>query len=278
MKLRSKPSKQQNIMAAICAVILGISAGSQANAQSFGIKFLGQTTDPVTGSAGVVPISGWNNIANATYNSGTVLSSDGSSSATLTLAGPGAHNTWRSSGGVLTGGNDSLMNGYMDLGGGVNGTATASISGLVSGSVYDVFIYDFSDQTRPSNNGDWLSNYSVNGGAVSYVPTLGVGTSAYDATSATVGGAFSGFVQGTTYSTNFNTGTANASDFGNYIEFLNVTATGGVITIAGNPDTANTFRSPLNGFEIVAVPEPSIAGLSVLGGLLALVAVRRCSK
>ena len=269
---------QKSVLTAICAAILSISICNQTNAQSFGIKFLGQTTDPVTGSAGVVPISGWNNIANATYNSGTVLSSDGLSSATLTLAGPGAHNTWRSSGGVLTGGNDSLMNGYMDLGGGVNGTATATISGLVSGSLYNVFIYDYSDQTRPSNNGDWLSNYSVNGGAVSYVPTLGVGTSTYDATSATVGGAFSSFVQGTTYAANFNTGTANASDFGNYIEFLNVTATGGVITIAGNPDTANTWRSPLNGFEIVAVPEPSMAALSVVGGLLTLGFIRRRNK
>jgi len=51
--------------------------------QAYGIKFLGNTTDPVTGTAGAFPISGWNNIANASYTSGTVNSSDGSGAATL---------------------------------------------------------------------------------------------------------------------------------------------------------------------------------------------------
>lgn len=258
----------------ICAAFVGISICNQANAQNYGIKFLGSTTDPVTGSAGVVSISGWNNIANGTYNSGTVLSSDGLSSATLTLAGTAAHNTWRSTGGVMTGGNDSLMNGYMDVTKGSSSTIT--LSGLASGGLFNVYLYTFGDQTRPSNSGDLLPNYSVNG-TTYYMPTLGVGTSTYNATTTSVGGPFSSFVQGTTYSINTTNSTINASDFGNYLEIMNVSATGGVITIGGGLDTT-TWRSPLNGFEIVAVPEPTVTALSLMGGLLTLGLVRRRNK
>lgn len=255
---------QSSILTSICAIFYGILVHQTANAQNFGINFLGNTpADPVTGTAGVVPLTGWNNIDNTTYASGTIVADD-SSTATLTLSGASTGG-WRSSG-TGDGGNGSLMDGYMDIGN--TGAGTAVISGLANGQLYDIYLYTFGDATRPGNNGDLLPNYEVNG-TIYYVPTLGVGTSTYDATATTVGGPFSGFVQGTTYNANFNTATANASDFGNYIEIQGVAAVGGELTISGGVDDTS-FRSPLNGIEIVAVPEPAAmaltaAGLAILG-------------
>ena len=255
----------------ISSIIIGLLAGTEAQAQKYGINFLGNTpADTITGAAGVVSISGWNNIANQTYSSGTITA-DNFSTANLTLSGSAA-NGWRSSG-TGNGGNGSLMDGYMDITAG--GTGTAVISGLVSGQLFDIYLYTFGDQVRPSNGGDKLPNYSVNG-TTYYVPTLGVGTSTFNATAATVGGSFSGFIQATTYNANFNTATANASDFGNYIKIKNVAATGGILTIAGGSDTT-TWRSPLNGIELVAVPEPTTLALSAVG-LTMLGLIRRRNK
>ena len=128
--------------------------------QSFGIKFLGNTTDAVTGTAGVLPISGWNNIADATYTVGTIYSSDGTVSATLTRSGPGMANTWNS-GAFSDGENDSLMDGYQDAGQN-GGPATNVISGL-AGSAYDVYLYTGGDVARPSSGTDYLPNYTING-------------------------------------------------------------------------------------------------------------------
>ena len=89
--------------------------GSPVKADSFGIHFLGNTTDRVTGTAGVVPISGWTNIANANnvFTSGTIRSSDGTVAAMLTLSGSGRANGWNS-GTTADGGDGSLMRGYCD--------------------------------------------------------------------------------------------------------------------------------------------------------------------
>ena len=262
---------KSKILSTICTVLVGVLVHQTANAQNFGVNFLGNTpSDPITGAAGVVSLTGWNNIANQTYTSGTITA-DNFSTANLTLSGSAA-NGWRSSG-TGNGGNGSLMDGYMDITAG--GTGTAVISGLVSGQLFDIYLYTFGDQVRPSNGGDKLPNYSVNG-TTYYVPTLGVGTSTFNATAATVGGSFSGFIRATTYNANFNTATANASDFGNYIKIQNVAATGGILTIAAGSDTT-TWRSPLNGIELVAVPEPTTLALSAVG-LTMLGLIRRRNK
>ena len=59
---------------------------------AYGVQFLGSANDPVTGYAGVLPINGWNSIANASIASGSqvyITCSDGSQLATLTLSGRG---------------------------------------------------------------------------------------------------------------------------------------------------------------------------------------------
>jgi hypothetical protein len=114
--------------------------GETAKAEFFGIHFLGNTTDGVTGTAGVVPVLGCNNITNVNhvFTSGTIRSSDGTVSATLTLSGSNRANGWNS-GTAADGRNGSLMRGYYDAM--ANGPATVTISGL-TGSSYTVYILE----------------------------------------------------------------------------------------------------------------------------------------
>jgi len=235
----------------VFAVLLGATACRHVDGQSFGVNFLGNSGDSVTGSAGVVAIGNWNNIANTNFTSGSIQSSDGLSSVALSLSGGGSANGWHS-GTTSDGGNGSLLDGYIDAG--TTSTGTATISGL-TGSLYDVYIYDEGDSVRPSNNGDYLPNYAVNG------------TTYYTATLAG-GGSFNGFVEGGIALANNNTYPTDLT-YGNYIEIQGVDPIAGAITISANSDT-QTWRSPFNGFELVSVPEPSMAGLSLVGGLLVL--------
>ena len=202
--------------------------------QAFGIKFLGSTTDPVTTTAGVFPISGWNNIANGSYTAGTIYSSDGSVAATLTLSGSGSDNTWNS-GAFSDGGNSSLMDGYQDAG--QNNPATDVISGL-TGAAYDVYLYSGGDNARPSSATDYLPNYTING-TTYYTATL----KGYD--------AILQMVQGVPTSQNSNT-YPTTQTAGHYIKINNVVPVGGKITITANSDSL-TYRSPLNGIELVSV-------------------------
>jgi len=226
------------IGAAVFAII--ITATNPAPAESFGIKFLGDTNAPVMNNAGVVAITNWNNIANTTFTTGIINSSDGSVSATLAMSGSGRGNGWNSAS-AADGGNGSLMDGYDDAG--VNAPITNIISGL-TGPAYTVYIYAEGDEPRPSNASDWLPNYTVNG--IRYY-------------TATTGGAFSGFVPGGLTLINTNK-YPNPLAYGNYIEIDEVTPIAGVITISANSDN-QTWRSPLNGIEILA--DPTLADIAI---------------
>ena len=236
-----------------CALV----GAESARAEMFGVHYLGNaTSDTVTGTAGVVPISGWNNVDQSSFGSGTILSSGGTFSATLTLSGSGAGFGWNS-GMTGDGGNGSLLNGYNDAG--INNPSTSTITGL-TGTTYDVYLYTFADTARPGNGGDWLPNYTVNG-TTYYTATMGGG------------GTFSGFIEGGITFVNSNTFPTSLT-YGNYIKISGVSTVGNSITITTNGDN-QSWRSPFNGFELVAVavPEPSSTALILTG--LALVGFMR---
>jgi Glycosyl hydrolase family 76/Immunoglobulin I-set domain len=218
----------------VTAVFSPPSTNPVSAVKAFGIKFLGNTTDSVTNTAGIYPISGWNNIANGSYTSGTIYSSDGSVAATLTLSGSGSDNTWKS-GIYPDGGNFSLMDGYQDAG--QNNPATDVISGL-TGAAYDVYLYTGGDNARPSSGTDYLPNYTING-TIYYTATL----KGYD--------SMLKMVQGVPTSQNSNT-YPTAQMAGHYLKISNVVPIGGKITITANADNL-TYRSPLNGIELVSV-------------------------
>lgn len=59
-----------------------------SKAQNYAVHFLGNSSDPISTTAGVAPLSGWNNISNETFTTGSITSCDGSQTAALTLSGP----------------------------------------------------------------------------------------------------------------------------------------------------------------------------------------------
>ena len=234
------------LLAAGLAIVLYLAVLPQTGkAERVGINFLGNATaQTVVNPAGVLALTNWNNITNTTYTSGTIYAEDNSGALTLTMNGPGRHNGWNN-GTTADGADASLMRGYCDAG--INGAVTNVISGFTY-SNYTVYIYCQGDARRPGNGGDWLPNYSVNG--ISYY-------------TATLGGAFTGYVQGGVALSNTNT-YPPALTYGNYIEIDNVKPVGGVITVCANADN-HTWRSPINAIEIfsnsVATP-PAILSQS----------------
>ena len=223
-------------MAVSLALILMAAVGA-ANGESFGIKFLGNTTDSVTGIAGVVPVSGWNNItnANSVFIAGTIRSSDGAVSATLSLSGSGRANGWNS-GTAADGANGSLMRGYCDA----MGTApvTVTISGL-TGSSYTIYLYTQGDGQRPGSGSDWIPNYTINGSTIC-TPTIAP--------------TFKRFIQSGMILANTNTFPTSLAN-GNCIRWNNGVPNNGVITISANTDN-RSYRSPLNGIELVLNTNP----------------------
>jgi hypothetical protein len=253
-------------------IMLGMTAGyvSVARAELWGVKYLGRTTSTndsvaiggtgpslVTGVAGVVPISGWNNITNyldstgVSYTNGTIFSSDGSLTATLTISGSvkgDGSGGWQS-GSTNDGGDGSLADGYLDLGANIGAGAVTNIISGLTGSSYTLYVYNYSDASHPGNGGDYLANYSANG-IIYYAPQYGNGPTTYDAAGVPVGGPFSGWIKATATLINYNTPVANTNYFGNYLEIDNVQPVNGVIKFIGQANN-QSWRSPLDGFELV---------------------------
>lgn len=244
---------------------LALASSLTAHAESYGIHFLGTTTDPVTGIAGVVPIGNFNNITQAAATFTLNNSAGTLSAATLTLSGPAAAKGYTTGGPVGTGGNDSLIHGYIDSGNsGTQGSVTLTLAGL-TGSSYDLYIYTQGDAPRPTNLGDGLPQYTVNG---------------TDYFAAILGGAYGGsLIQAGTQSTELAAYPGGPATKGNYVYVPGVVPTvGGTITIVTNSNDA-TFRSPVNGLELVAVPEPSSYALMFagLGALFFMFRIRRAA-
>ncbi|HEY4417610.1 MAG TPA: hypothetical protein VGO57_18105 [Verrucomicrobiae bacterium] len=263
----SSPNRRalgHGIVSKFSAILAVMALVYPLQAQNYGIKFLGnQTTDLVTTNAGVVPIPGWNNINNGSFTSGAVTSSDGSQSATLTLSGTEKGNAW-SSGISGDGANNSLMHGYMDCG--INGNATATITGLPDGQLFNVYIYSYGDQSRPQNTsgGDWLPNFSVNGGATNYFPERGYGSSIYTAERSYGGNGFTGTFILATSTNRQSFRPIVPATYGNYLVISNVVPVGGVITVGPAADQT-TSRSPLNGIEVVPNDSSASFGIHFLG-------------
>lgn len=238
-------------------------AGLTAQAQNYGIHFLGNTADPVTGVSGVVPMGGYNNITQAAA-SFPITDAAGLNAATLTLSGPGAGRGF-SNATVGNGANFSLMHGYLDAGGtggaGATGTGTSSVTLTLSNltrPAYDLYVFTLGDAARPGNLGDGLPQYTVNG---------------TDYFAAVQGGAFSGtFVRDGTQSTQLTQfPNPNTLTQGNYLLVQGVVPVNGTITLVTNTDN-RTFRSPVNGLELIAVPEPSTVVIGLVGLVGAVVA------
>lgn len=266
MKIQIKKIWQLVVVAVV------MSSTSLLHADSWGVKYLGRSTSTnsavanggtgptlVTNTAGVVPISGWNNITNylnsthVSYTNGTIHSSDGLLTATLTISGAtqgDGSGGWQS-GAPNDGGDGSLVAGYMDLGANIGAHAVTNIISGLPGTNYTLYVYIYSDNSHPGNGGDYLPNYSANG-IIYYAPQYGNGTTTFDVDVVPVGGPFTGWRKAKATLSNYNTRVVSTNDFGNYLEIDNVIPTqpGGVVTFIGQANN-QSWRSPLDGFELV---------------------------
>ena len=231
------------------------------------------------GTAGVVPLAEWNNVANESYPLGTPMNifsgtGPGGGLATLNITGTEALNGWASSTTNGDGGSSSLMDGFMDAGNQGGTPAVITVGGLNNSTTYNVYIYDMGDNSRPLDGTDGLPNYSVNGTKY-YAPTLG-GTngSTWDLEDEEVGGTNFidiGFLETTTQPANDLNPDVSVTHFGDYTEITGVSPVSGVITIAPESDTTS-FRSSVNGFELVPASGPSF-GVHFLGSTADPVAI-----
>jgi hypothetical protein len=208
-----------------------------------------------TDMAGVVPQANWNNLNGASGSASSLLANLGGSPIatpiTVTWSSP---NTWSTTGrgeennGFPAGGDRTLLTGYIDTGNTAATTASVMISGLDSsftGPGYDVYVYV-------------LGGVGGRGGAYTIGSTTLFGTAA------------------TNPSMHVQDPGVNGTDVGTYLRFTGLTSDSFTLIADASVAGAN-FRAPIDGIQIVAVPEPAPLALLALGcaGLLVLVRRRR---
>jgi len=261
----------------------GAAAATQASAaaNSIGINFVGGSQVGVGGSsgggavnsmqlsefAGVVPQAFWNNAGIGGQANNSVNESGTLAAGTLTDSSgtpvPALMCTWNAQNTFSTyvadnAGSFRMMKGYLDSSG-VSGpyassTTTVTIANLPSSYVtsgYDVILY-FDGLINVATTQDRVGRYRVFDGPTNSGTMLGE--------------IFGRDPAGVDFSGNYiqASGTSIASvSAGNYVRFSGLHASTITVDAFGSADTVP--RAPINGIQIVAIPEPCAAALAALG-------------
>jgi len=273
---------------AFIAAVATLSVTGVASAASIGVNYVDNGNDGVQNGAAdalaaaeVAGVSGyaqpnWNNLGR--WGNPTSLNDGFGVMSGVSVTWDSA-NTWNSGVGTSTP-NNKLMTGYLDATGQPNNPASpysgwdnankpdAYVTGLGAwlaghgAPSYSVLIYTDGDATEGRIGEYWLQNASGSDfGALTLGSDLTSHIFAKD--SANFSGAFIQ-VPGTANSV------GNAVD-GNYVLFTGLTADSFLMRTE-----EQTFRSQINGFQIIAeVPEPGSVALLGLGGLSFVLARRR---
>lgn len=237
-------------LACLCCV-------SPSEAVTIGISHVGPgdgqwgsdgTASPVTLPAGVVLQSNWNNIEDATGLLNDLMDSAGNPT-TADVEWSSALGTW-DTGGAMASGDEQLMHGYLDAD---NRGATLTISDLppeITARGYDLYIY------HESQGGDGRVGYYHIESNPSALTTIWANDMA-----GTFGEGGVGFVEDG-YGTQ---ALAEAGDGGNYVVFRNMISDGFTLEAMG---ITGTPRMPIQGVQIVPIPEPSTLVLAGIGLLV----------
>jgi PEP-CTERM motif len=208
--------------------------------------------------AGAVPAANWNNEGPSQQTTAVgIVNNLGAAAANLSYTAP---NNWAATATAPGGGaNADLMSGYLDnLQNGGSITVTG-LSALFTGGGYQDLVYQNADSA----------------GSFGYTVTDNAGhtRTAYGLQTAGAGGNYplAGGTNGFAGSTSANP--AGPGSAANYVILSGLTGSNFTITAAAG--TTGDGRVRPNGFQIVAVPEPSAAALAALGGLGLLARRRR---
>jgi hypothetical protein len=237
--------KIRTVFVCICLSVAfsALDAAGQSIAINFGADEPAGARSDVLGPAGVLGTANWNNLEGASGSATGLVNSDGG--ATGASVEWVSNNTWSSTGrgeenNTAPPGDDrNLMTGYLDTAGAGGQGVEVILSGLSSAidqPAYDVYVYMKGGVI--GRGGD----YVIGGDIQTHEDTA-----PFDGT----------YVLGPT---------------GDYLVFLGIS--GDSFTLTTIPTIGSPERAPVNGIEILGVPEPGSIVLAV-GGLLFLALFRR---
>lgn len=241
-----------------CALLGTLLAVSNAGAAIISFNFTDNGTpestmlpDDVAGAPGVA-VANWNNlnVNGAGPTSRDSLIYDNGASVL------GASVTWQTDLGqwrlphAVEDGHDRMWKGYLDS----QNSATITVTGLSFDTPYDVYIY-----FDGANASQWrIANFAIGDvsafGEDSENTNWGAGQNEAK--------LYQIPVPGTGGNQPFPTSPNNSE--GNYVILRGITGSDFVINVTNGPN-AGTARAPVNGFQIVPVPEPTAAALGLLG-------------
>ncbi len=242
--------------AILTAAVLTVSAEA-AVGPSIGVNFAGGSfggaptdmfPDDVAGVSGFAQAN-YNNVGGQTGGPISLFDSDGLATAvTLTFSGAG---TWGTNIPTDTP-NGRLMNGYVD--GTDNGTNTYTFDNVPDGN-YTLLIYSMPDGFDGRDESLSITTGVVNVGPTTYFLSAEAGAEY----------TINGFVRATA------TELDGPGAIGNYIQFDDISPSGGTVSITG---TSLNFRNFSNGIQLVPTPEPS-AAIALVSGAGMLLGLRR---
>jgi len=225
-----------------------------SEASMIGINFHGGTNGRKIGTkeAGVEPQTNWNDVAWWTF---TALRDSTGLATAVSVTTDTTKHTYNSYVSVDPpyGGNDYLMRGYIYPSGASMTVTVAGLGQTFTHHGYDVIVY-FDGPNGGTKDVDWVTAYAINDGVTT--------ATVYGKDAKTAG--WSGtFIQA------FGTSTNDATP-GNYVRFTGLTS--GTFTLTATPVTGS---GPINGLQIIALPEPASLALVGVGLAATLVARRR---
>ena len=231
---------------------------SLARADMIGINFKGPTKAGMGASvgdrtAGVEPQSNWNDLGY--WGSSSIKNDSGTVVANLSVNTSTSTDGYNSYATIPSDdGNRYLMRGYIRSSG---ASMTVTVSGLAvpfTNDGYDVIVYF----DGGSSDADWITAYTITGGDITtviYGKDKG-GTGDWDGVFTKASG----------------TSSDNVNALGNYVRFDGLKAS--AFTLTATPVTG-MGQGPINGLQIIALPEPVSLALVGVGLAATLVARRR---
>lgn len=216
----------------------------------------------IAGVAGThTRVDNWNNVPGGNGTTPGLIYSDGSASG-ASVQVSGSIGNWRITPLAPTGGDDRMWKGYTDFDG---NTGTISITGLSLSGTYDVYVYFDGD-----NGSNWrVATYTLGSSSFSAEDSENTNWGAGQNT----GKVYQHPVAGTGGNQTWPVSPNNNE--GNYIVFTGVSGSSFDLLVQGTGGSTGTRRAPVNGIQIVQIPEPSATVLAAVSGLFAFRRRRR---